>query len=298
MSRSPFSLRLRGTQAATALAIATKLPAVLPVKAAGGVAIDAAINEYLHLPTGKAAHKDWRRHTLQSYTQSLKLFRVSCTKTFLREIDVDDLRTFKIHLRAQRTSTGKKIEPRTTYNHFLNVISFLNSYGRRDIIPQSEWPVYEEKKVVAYDPDAMHRLLQFADNDEADVIEFFLGIGFRNGEGTHLEWVDIDLKNREVHTYSKQAKYGWKVKDCEERIIGISDNLVSRLAARHQRHPGNGLVFANTKGKPDKHLLRIIKRVALRAKLNCGLCIAGALIPAALVVVRTQNFRPSRTSLC
>jgi integrase len=192
----------------------------------------------------------------------------------LHEIDADDLRTFKIFLRAQRTSTGKKIEPRTTYNHFLNVISFLNSYGRRDIIPQSEWPVYEEKKVVAYDPDAMNRLLQFADEDEADVIEFFLGIGFRNGEGTHLEWVDIDLKNSEVHTYSKQVKYGWKVKDCEERIIGISDNLVSRLAARHRRHPGSGLVFANTKGKPDKHLLRIVKRVALRAKLNCGQCTA------------------------
>jgi integrase/recombinase XerD len=116
------------------------------------------------------------------------------------------------------------------------------------------------------------RLLQFADDDESDVIEFFLGIGFRNGEGAHVEWRDADLRNKEIHIYSKREKFGWEVKDSEQRIVGISDNLAERLRARHLRHPGNGLIFANTKGKPDKHLLRVIKRVALQAGLNCGMC--------------------------
>ena len=102
----------------------------------------------------------------------------------------------------------------------------------------------------------MARLLQFADEDEADVLEFFLGVGFRNGEGTHVEWGDIDLKNREIKTYSKRSQYGWEVKDSEQRIIGISDRLAERLRARHLRHPGSGLVFPNTNGNPDKHLLR------------------------------------------
>jgi hypothetical protein len=36
----------------------------------------------------------------------------------------------------------------------------------------------------AYDPEDVIRLFQFADEEERDVIEFFCGVAFRNGEGT------------------------------------------------------------------------------------------------------------------
>lgn len=235
-------------------------------------ALDVLIDEYL--TTGKAAEKSWRKHTLQCYALALKLFLESCKpKTRLDEIDGDDLKRFKVFLRKQTTSFGKKLAPRTVWNHFNNVVSFLNEYGKLGLVKQSDWPKFEEKKVVCYDERDMARLLQFADEDEADVIEFFLGDGFRNGEGAHIEWSDFDYRNREVKTYSKQEQFGWEVKDSEERIVGVSDRLAERLRARHLRHPGDGLIFPNTLGKPDKHLLRVIKRVALRASLNCGKCI-------------------------
>jgi hypothetical protein len=115
--------------------------------------LDFAINEYL--TNGKAAEKDWRKHTLQCYTLALKLFNESCKKTYVDEIGGDDLRQFKVYLRAQKTSIGKRINDRTVYNHFLNVVSFLNTYGRRELIPQSEWPTFEKKKVVSYDGDVI-----------------------------------------------------------------------------------------------------------------------------------------------
>jgi integrase/recombinase XerD len=235
--------------------------------------LDEAITEYL--TTGKAAEKNWRKHTLQCYTLALRLFRESCSKTYLNDVDGDDLRRFKVFLRKQQARTKtvrKKIDDRTVWNHFNNVVSFLNSYGIRDLIPQSEWPTFEEKTPEAYDPEDVIGLFQFADDDERDVIEFFCGVGFRNGEGTHTEWPDIDYRNKEVTIYSKAERFGWKVKDSEKRTVGISDRLVERLKARHNRHPSDGLVFPNSCGKPDKHLLRIIKRVALRAGLNCGHC--------------------------
>jgi integrase len=213
--------------------------------------LDELINIYL--TSGKAAQENWRKHTVQCYTLALKLFRQSCKKAHLDEIDGDDLRQFKVFLRAQKTSTGKKIDPRTVYNHFNNTIAFLNSHGKRNLVTQREWPDYEPKKVTCYDEDAMARLLQYASEDERDVLEFFLGVGFRNGEGTHVEWHDIDFKNHEIHTYSKLEQFDWEVKDTEQRIIGIPDKLTERLFARHERHPGNGLVFANTKGNPDTH---------------------------------------------
>jgi hypothetical protein len=206
--------------------------------------VAAAINEYL--TTGKAAQKDWRKHTRQCYTLCLKLFTESCKKTYMDEINGDDLRVFKVFLRQQRTSIDKYNDPRTTYNHFLNTVSFLNTYGFRELIPQSDWPTYEEKKVVAYDPEEVARLLQFADVDERDVLEFFLGVGFRNGESTHTEWPDFDSRNKKVKVYSKHEKFGWRVKDSEQRIIGIGDMLAERLVARHLRHPGKGLIFPNT----------------------------------------------------
>jgi len=247
------------------------LPHLNPPTEETRLTVESAINTYM--TTGKAAQKDWRKHTRQCYTLALKLFTESCKKSHMDEINGDDLRTFKVDLRKLKISTGKKIDPRTVWNHFNNVVGFLNTYGCRDLIPQTEWPTYEEKKVVSYDPEKLAMLLKFADEDEADVLEFFLGVNFRNGEGAHVEWPDIDLRNKDVHVYSKAERFNWRVKDSEERWIGISDSLAERLAARRERHPGNGLVFPNSKGNPDKHLLRVIKRVVLRAKLNCGQCV-------------------------
>jgi len=41
----------------------------------------------IYLTTGKAAEKDWRKHTLQCYALALKLFTESCQKTYMDEID-------------------------------------------------------------------------------------------------------------------------------------------------------------------------------------------------------------------
>jgi integrase/recombinase XerD len=253
--------------------VSKALPHLHPPTEQPRLAVAVAISEYM--TTGKAAQKDWRKHTRQCYTLALKLFTESCKKTYMDEIDGDDLKRFKVYLRSLKTSIGKNIDRRTVYNHFLNTVSFLNTYKLRDLIPQSEWPTYEEKRVVAYDPEALARLLQFADEDETDVLEFFLGVDFRNGEGAHVEWPDINLRTKEVKVYSKQEKFGfgWQVKDDEQRNIGINDKLADRLVARHKRYPGNGLVFPNSSGNPDTHLLRVIKNVAFRAGLNCGQCV-------------------------
>ena len=234
-------------------------------------ALDVLIDVYL--TTGKAAEQNWRKHTLQAYALGLRLFRQSCKKSQLDEITGDDLKAFKIFLRKYCTKTGKPYDPRSIWNHFNNLISFLNEHGKGNLVQASDWPKYEAKKVVCYDERDIALLLHFADEDESDVIEFFLGAGFRNGEVAHVEWLDFDYVNREIKIYSKEEQFGWQVKDSEERIIGISDRLADKLHARHLRNPGNGLIFPNTKGNPDKHLLRVIKKLALRSGLNCGRCL-------------------------
>jgi len=165
---------------------AAEQPRPKPKKKDAG-ALDVLIDAYL--TTGKAAQKNWRRHTRQAYALALKLFLESCRKSRLDDITGDDLLEFKVFLRKYRTSIGKPYDDRSIYNHFLNVVSFLNEHGKRNLVIQSDWPKYEKKKTACYDETDMARLLQFADEDEdeADVLEFFLGVGFRNGEGSRAK---------------------------------------------------------------------------------------------------------------
>jgi integrase/recombinase XerD len=234
--------------------------------------LDVIVDEYLS--TGKAAEKNWRKRTLRAYSQALKLFLQSCTpKTRIDEIDGDDLKRFKVFLRRQKTRFGKYIGQRTVWNHFNNIVSFLNECGQTNLVKQSDWPKFEEKKSFALTNAILRDFSSSRMRTRQTSSNFLLAMVSATGEGAHIEWHDFDYSNREVKTYSKPEQFGWEVKDTEERIVGISDRLAERLGARHLRHPGNGLIFPNTVGNPDKHLLRIVKRVALRAGLNCGKCL-------------------------
>jgi integrase len=49
---------------------------------------------------------------------------------------------------------------------------------------------------------------------------------------------------------------------------------VDRLRKRRARYPDTRLIFPGANGEPDGHFLRIVKRLALRAGVNCGECIS------------------------
>jgi hypothetical protein len=91
------------------------LPHLSPPTGETRLTVESAINTYM--TTGKAAQKDRRKHTRRCYVLALKLFTESCQKTYMDEIDGDDLRVFKVFLRKQKTSIGKFIDRRTVYNH-------------------------------------------------------------------------------------------------------------------------------------------------------------------------------------
>jgi integrase/recombinase XerD len=230
-----------------------------------------------YLTTGKAYTKGWSKVTLRCYRDSLALFVAYCEGShieYLQDIDKKVVLRFKPFLRESKDRYGLAISDRTVFNHFLNTISFLNEYKVDHGLKASDWPTYEEKEVSVYSDSEFNTLLAAAKVEERDVLEFFFGVNFRNGEGAHTEWHDIDFDQKEASIYSKEKKYDWRVKDKEKRIVPISDALVERLRDRRRRHPDDILVFENRNGRPDLHLLRIIKRVALRAGLNCGHCIA------------------------
>ena len=108
--------------------IAEALPHLNPPAQEARLSVGAAISTYL--TTGKAAQKDWRKHTRQCYTLALKLFTESCQKTYMDEIDGDDLRVFKVFLRKQRTSIGTRWV-------FCGPLGSIRSFIRSERHPQS-----------------------------------------------------------------------------------------------------------------------------------------------------------------
>ena len=232
--------------------------------------IDDAIAEYLR--SGKAVRKNWRPKTILAYTRSLALFRESYRGTYLDDVGRKQVLGFVKYLRTKKSKRGKHLGDRYIHNHLINLISFLNEYGKTGLIKSDEWPKYEEPKVRVYSDRDLTRLLEVCSTEERELVEFLLGSGCREGEVAHAEWIDIDFATAELHIYSKLEKYGWRVKDSEQRLVPLSDVVVEMLRRRRERHPNSVLIFPNSFNRPEGLLLRLVKSVALNAGLNCGDC--------------------------
>ena len=74
------------------------------------------------------------------------------------------------------------------------------------------------------------------------------------------------------YTVTEHLDLGFRPKDKEEGTLPIPTLLVDVLKARRRRYPKARLIFPGKHGAPNGHALRTIKRLALRAGINCGSC--------------------------
>ena len=99
-----------------------------------------------------------------------------------------------------------------------------------------------------------------------------LQTGMREQEAMYLEWSDIHFEMKALKLQSKVKRWGFRLKDFEERELPLSDELLELLMAYKQEHAESSpLIFSKGK-KPDGHFLRTLKRQARAAGLNCGSC--------------------------
>src|SRR5262249_15807489 len=79
---------------------------------------------------------------------------------------------------------------------------------------------------------------------------------------------DIDFKHS---VWTVQPKATWNTKTEEsQRDVPVPQWLTEKIEERMQTsgRSKKNLIFFNTKGEPDKHILRVVKRVAKRAGLS------------------------------
>jgi integrase/recombinase XerD len=200
--------------------------------------------------------------THAAYHTSLSYFTESCPKLYLEDLKRSDLLKFAAFLRDQ-----KELHPRTCWNKFSNVMSFLKSQGIRGIAQKNDWPRYVEEEPEVYEREDLDKLFAACDTQERLWFEFFLMTGMREQEVMHCSWDDINLPRGTV-TVCYKPEYGFSPKNYKEREIPIPAKLVKELKAMKAKSDKTcGLVFPTAGCRPKLNFLDDLKACAERAKL-------------------------------
>jgi integrase len=201
--------------------------------------------------------------TLAAYSTALRYFQESCPKLYLDDIERGDLLKFSAFLREE-----KEQSPRSVYNKFENLMTFLKANEIRGVIAKNDWPRYVEEEPEIYEREELDELFGACDAEERLWYEFFLMTGMREQEVMHCSWGDINL-SRSTVTVRYKPEYGFSPKNYREREIPIPAKLVKKLkAAKAKADKACGLVFPTAGCRPRLDFLDTLKAVAERAKLN------------------------------
>lgn len=226
---------------------------------AGEGLLQLGVDEFLEETKIKRAHKTWL-----AYKRALEMLVESCGVTYTKQLTRHIL-VVKFIKAMKQAGLGD----RTQNNLFGAVVTFLHSQGH-EIVTRADSPKFTASMPERYSAEELNALFAACNPPERLLFQFFLNTGCREQEVMYATWKDLDLK---AGTFSVTAKpqYGFRPKDYEERCIKIPATLVRDLKAR-QVVSKSPLIFPNVQGRPNGHLLRDLKAVALRGELNCGHC--------------------------
>jgi integrase len=216
------------------------------------------------------ARKTKKRKTVVGYELNLKQFEDSLggKVRFLDEVGKPQLQGFRDHLAA------KGYEARTLHNRMMTVLSLLKANRiKTHFSLSSDLPEFEEEPAVPYEPAELRKLFAAMKPEEVIRYRFFLGTACRDKEVTYASWQDIDFA-RGIYHVRRKPDVGFTPKKHESRDVKVPTELVEALKERKKQAPNPRWIFVNEDGRPDNHFLRKFKRIALRAKVNCGHCTA------------------------
>jgi integrase/recombinase XerD len=201
--------------------------------------------------------------TLAAYSTALAYFVESCHKLNLEEIERRDLLKFSAFLRDEKDQA-----PRSVYNKFENVMTFLKAHGIRGLAGKNDWPRFTEEEPEIYEKEELDKLFAKCDSEERLWYEFFLMTGEREQEVMYTYWSDVNFAASTVRVSHKPDR-GWTPKAYKEREIPIPSKLVKSLKAWKAKSDKTcSLVFPTAGCNPKLDFLDGLKAVAERAKLN------------------------------
>jgi integrase len=199
--------------------------------------------------------------TLAAYGTALRYFLESCHKLNVEELDRRDLLKFCAFLRDDKDQA-----PRSCWNKFANVMSFLKAQGIRGLVKKNDWPRFTEEEPEIYEAAELDKLFAACGADERLWYQFFLMTGEREQEVMYTYWSDVNFAASTVRVSHKPDR-GWTPKAYKEREIPIPTKLVKSLKAWKAKSPeGCDLVFPTAGCRPKLDFLDCLKAVVKRTR--------------------------------
>jgi integrase/recombinase XerD len=228
------------------------------------ITVTNAVAQYRDLKANKAPK------TVAAYRLTLNEFADSAAAQkvrFLDEVSTAVLRRYLRDLESKKYS-AKTIDTRVNIVYFM-----LKKFDVKARIPNDEMPAIETEAAVAFSDADLKKLFAEMDDEERVTFRFFLGSGCREQEVQFAAWSDIDL-NKGTYTVRKKPEVGFNPKTHESRSVKLPSSLVAELKER-KKDAADGVrwVFPSKHGLPEGHFLRKLKKISLRAGLNCGHCV-------------------------
>ncbi len=224
----------------------------------GHRSLEAAVAEFL-----EETRLTKKPKTLAAYSTSLAYFQESCSKLYLEDIERRDLLKFSAFLRDDKSQA-----PRSCWNKFANVMSFLKANDIRGLVKKNDWPRYTEEEPEICEKEELEKLFEACDMEERLWFEFFLMTGMREQEVMYTYWSDVNFSASTVRV-SHKPDCGWTPKAYKEREIPIPAKLVKALKVwKANSDKTCGFVFPTAGCKPKLDFLDCLKACAERSKLD------------------------------
>jgi integrase len=231
---------------------------VVPENGDGHRSLSTALAEYL-----EEIRISKKPKTFAAYSTALRYFVESCPKLFLADIDRKDLLKFSAFLRDE-----KEQSPRSVYNKFENLMTFLKANGIHGLAGKNDWPRYVEEEPEIYNKAELEAFFEACEPLEKVWFEFFLMTGEREQEVMHTYWSDIKLSESIVRVTHKPDR-GWTPKAYKEREIPIPRKLLKSLKGlKAKSDPKCNLIFPTVGCNPKLDFLDCCKAIAKQAGLD------------------------------
>ncbi len=156
-------------------------PEVAP-KTTIGDAIDAYLR-YVKMQRKPRTHLTYR-YTLDT------LLRAAYKKKYVEDAKRDDVLDFMTY--CYELGLGA----RTVYDKVVTVLQLFKKHGRIGLMEKGDWPNYVDAIRPIYEPEELTAMFKAATEDEADMLKFVLGSGFRDQEIRYVEYMDLDFRIR------------------------------------------------------------------------------------------------------
>ena len=201
--------------------------------------------------------------TYKGYEIALAYFQESCSKRYLEDLEKIDLLRFTAFLK-----NDKKQSPRSVHNKFACLLTFLSENGVPKLVGKNDRPRFVNQQVEIFEHGELERLFRACSPYHVTLYNFLLMTGLREKEAMHCTWNDVNLKVGTINMRWK-PQYDFEPKAYREREVPIPTKLIEILNKfKPKDAKGDSLVFGTASGRPDTHMLRALKRDAVRAGMD------------------------------